>query len=324
VPTGHVFINISAISETTDKGRRVGVPAGLTDTKRWTSSSDLTFQASAQGLSTQINLDPFGSPTKIAPDDVPKELPAVVTPQVPSLNSNLGGSLSLVGLDGATLTGRAVGEVPALPRIGANASIVDLGLAERYLSGPFANTTEQVWLANDAPKDIVSRLGRNGITVVSVDSASEREALLLHSGVSLAYLLFLISAIASVALAVGATGFAAAAGARRRSSELAAMRILGIPASSLRHSLELEQFLTVATGIIVGAAAGLVAVAVAMRSVPEFVAVGPGPPLLLGLPGYQLAVGLGILVVALVCTVGIAAMIVVSSASAERLGGSQV
>ncbi len=220
----------------------------------------------------------------IGPADVPSALPTVITPdEAPS-----SGSISLVGLDGGTITGRFIGEVPALPGAGADASLVDLTMAERFLSGPFTDDATEVWLTDDAPADIVARLAQRGITVTAVDSAMAQENALAHGGVSLAYSLFLLAAVAAGALAVGATAFAVVASARRRSGEFAVLRALGLPRRLLRRSVEMEQVLTLGTGVVVGTVVGMVAAVVALRSIPEFVTLGPGPPLQMALPGTAL------------------------------------
>jgi hypothetical protein len=315
---GMVDFTVSAIATVREHGAAVQVRAGLVDPRRWTSANGVRLQASSAGLHVQANLNPYAYETKISPADVPAAIPAVFTAQAWALSAGAG--VSVIGLDGATLSGRSVGIVPALPRVGASGALVDLQLAERYLSGPFAGTTTEVWLNNRAPSDFVERLAGTGISVVSVDSTRRHQAELARSGIALAYTLFLVSAIAAIALAVGAVGFAVVAGGKRRLGELATMRLLGVGPGALRRSLQLEQLLVVTTGALVGAAGGLGAVAVAIRSVPEFVSVTPGPPLLIGLPGSVLAFSLLALVLSVGLTVAASASAVVAAASVERLG----
>jgi hypothetical protein len=57
--------------------------------------------------------------------------------------------------------------------------------------------------------------------------------------------------------------------------------------------------------------------------VPEFVALGPGPPVELGLPVLLLVVTLGALILALGAVVLLGATVFVREASADRLGGAQ-
>jgi ABC-type antimicrobial peptide transport system permease subunit len=198
---------------------------------------------------------------------------------------------------------------------------VDLDLAERMMSGPMMNVTTEVWLSANAPATIESSLAARGVSVVSVETAEQSDRALTHSGTSLAYALFLLAAIAAAALAVGATGFAVAVTARRRRTEFAAMRAVGIAASSLRRSIEIEQALALGTGVVLGAAAGMFSAVVALKSVPEFVGLGPGPPLSFGLPVVPLVAILGGLILALALAVRVGASQDSYHGSFDLLGG---
>jgi hypothetical protein len=320
VPVGSADLIVTSLSVRSPTGLWKPLQAGLTDARRWDNpSGGAQLRAQAQGLRARVSLDPDAGPVTLAPADVPDQLPAVVTPDS-SIGSESG--LLLAGLDGSTIKGRAVGQVSALPRLGNGASLVDLAMAERVVTGPFVNDTTEVWVAGDAPATLVPRLAARGVTVMNVDSVSARESASSHGGTELAYTLFFISAIAAAALAIGATAFAVAAGARRREGELAALRAIGIPPGRLRRSLEVEMSLILGTGILLGVAAGIVAAIFALKSIPQFVVLGPGPPLQMGLPEVPLGVALGAWILALGVTVWLGAALFVREASAEKLGGT--
>jgi predicted lysophospholipase L1 biosynthesis ABC-type transport system permease subunit len=242
----------------------------------------------------------------------------VVTPATAPA-AGVSGGLSVVGLDGGTLNGRSVGEVAALPRVGASAALIDLGTAYRLLSGPVTNATFEVWLGSGVPASFDRRLAGQGITVVGVDSTTGAGGTLGKTGTGLAYTLFLVAAVAAAVLAVGVVAFALAVSSRRRGPELAALGALGMSSVARRRSIEIEQALTVGIGVVLGAVAGLTATALALRSLPEFVALGPGPPLELGLPVGPLALTLVVLTAALAITVATGARWVVRSAGVNRL-----
>jgi len=317
---GYVDLSVTGVATRTAGGRTVPVAASLGDRSRWTSSSGTAaLGSSGRSLTAHLALDPY-APVTLAPADVPGRVPAVVTPS--SAGQTLGGGPSLVGLDGQTLTGKTVTEVAAVPRLGADATLVDLGTVERSLSGPFTSVTTEVWLSPDAPGDIARRLRQRGVNVVGVDSVAARQVASAHNGIDLAYLLFLVAAVAAAALAVGATAFGLSAGARRRGPELAAMRAVGLTAPVLRRSVWLEQLLSVGVGAALGVGAGIVAAAVALRSVPELAAPTAGPPLELGLPPAALAVTVAALAAALAVTVILGASAVVGASGVESLGGA--
>ncbi len=305
---GHAVVSVTAIA------------ASLHDTGRWTGSpSGVAVSGTAAGLTASLTLSPF-APVTLAPADAAGVLPVVVTPS--TAGPTLGGGPNLVGLDGQTLTGRVVSVVPSLPRLGADATLVDLGTVERSLSGPFTDVTTQVWLSPAAPAGIVARLRAHGISVVGSDSVVSRQRASAHSGVILAYRLFLLAALAAAALAVGATAFGLAAGARRRGPELAALRAIGLSAPVLRRSVWIEQALSTGLGAVLGVAAGVTAAAVALRSVPELASQVAGPPLDLGLPPAVLAATVAVLAAALSVVAVLGASAVVEAARLESLGGS--
>lgn len=316
---GTVDLDVTSLSELSE-GRWVPVDASLDDASRWTTTpGQARLTPSRSGLVSEISLNPSGAPVALAPNDVASEVPSVVTPTVASLYSSYGPSLSLVGLDGGTVTGRAVGVVPALPRVGSVAALVDLGTVERLLSGPFSGTTTEVWLSARAPSDIDRVLAEQGVTVTGMDSVSARQGASAHGGVQLAYTLFFLAAVAAGVLALAATGFSMAAGARRRRAELADMRSVGFGVPALRRSLQAEQALCVGAGLCVGVVAGLVAAAVALSSVPESVTSSPGPPLELGLPALVLAAAVGSLVLALWLTIWLGSSLLIGATSAGNL-----
>ena len=322
-PTGTAEVEISSISDL-QGSRWESVSAGLERARRWTSpTGGAQLAASSTGLSALLTLNPNAAPVAIAPADVPTAVPTVLTATAASVDSPAGGSSMIVGLDGAIVKSHAIAQVSALPRAGDDAALVDLGTAQRVLSGPFVNDTTEVWLSTNAPADISSRLAAKGVSVVGTDSVTERQAASVHSSVNLAYTMFLIAGLAAAALAIGTTAFALAAGARRRSAEFAAMLAIGIPGVSLRRSSEAEQVLALGTGLLVGAGAGLGAAAVALRSVPEFVALGPGPPLQIALPIVLLAALLLSTAALLWLVVRLGSSMLIREATIEKIGSAQ-
>lgn len=320
--SGSAKLTILSFSELKG-GRWEPIHAGLQDPRRWVNpTGGAHLSTSPKGLTALVNLNPDGSPVEVSPHDVPPLLPAVLTTTLATYDSTPGSPPPIVGLDGGTVFGHAVGQVPALPRVGGDAALVDLEMAQRFLSGPLTYDTTEVWLSSSAPADIVSRLAARGISVVGVDSLEARGRASEHSGINLAYTLFLIAGIAAAILAIGSASFALVASARGRDAELAAMRAIGISPSSLRRSVEAEQTLAIGTGVLFGTGAGLGAAALTLRSVPEFVRLAPGPPLELGLPAVLLATGLATTLIVLSVVVQLGSSALVRRASIEKLGGS--
>jgi len=317
-PAPVVMLRILSVAERSGSGSWAPVAAGVSSPQRWTSRAGVRIFATSGALGARLPLNWYGAPVTFGPADVPTALPVVVTPTSASTASGDRGPL-VVGLDGETLAGHAVAEVPALPGVGNDAELTSLQLAERYLDAPFRSVTTQVWLSRTAPSSVVAGLRMHGVQVVSTHTAAAAVALLGRSGLNLAYLLYLVSAIAASLVAVATTAFALSSGARRRQVELAALRAIGVDAGALRRAVRVEQGLVLGTGVVVGVVAGIVGAVVALRSVPEFVVKSPGPPLELGLPPWDLVATIGALVVALAVVVVIGSSIVVRGATVDRL-----
>ncbi len=323
ITSGAVHLVVSSLATRAGTGTWIPVAAGLGDPARWrTTAGTATLVRSGAGLASQMTVSAYGAPTAIAPADVPERLPAVLTTSLADGYRESGGAVTVVGLDGGTVNATSVGQASSLPRVGDDATLVDLGLAERFLSGPMTDATTEVWLSPTVPAGIEGRLAGRGITVLAVDSARSRLAGLDRTGPALAFSLFLVSAVVAGVLAVGTTAFAVIVSARRRRREFASLRGVGVPPRILRRSVELEQALAVGAALVLGAVTGLVATVLAVGSVPESTGSSTGPPLDVGIAGLATTltiVGLG---AALAAATVIGALVVVRSTSSHQLGDS--
>ena len=303
-------------------GATVPLASSLGRRGAWTASAGAHVAAGSGGLRVSAHMSYLTATVSVSPHDVPTALPAVVTRSTASSASGHGGPL-LVGLDGSTVPGHTVGEVPTLPSIGTDANLVDLQVAERFVATPYSSDTTQVWLSASAPPSVLSALRADGLTVLSRATASARAAQLAKGGVGLAYFFFLLAAGAAGILLLGAATFAVVSGARRKHGELALMRVLGVGRGTLRRLFWAEQSLAVAAGAALGAAAGIAAAAVGMRTVPEFAHQGAGPPLDLSLPGVLLAASLAGIAVALALATWLGASVMATRATIDKLWESQ-
>ncbi len=317
-----VTMTIRALRQQARSGGWRTLSAGLGNSQDWfLPLGGAQLSGSSSGLEARFSLID-GTGLVLAPKDVPSAVPVIVTPTSSSTASGDGGPL-VVGLDGSTLPGHTVGEVAALPGVHGDAVLATLQAIERYQSGRFVAETSEVWLAKSAPASIVGALRAHGLRVLSQRTAASAVQRLDHNGLTVAYLLYLVAAVAAALLVIGATAFTLSSAARRRQEELAALRAVGVNHATLRHAVQIEQALVLLTGIVVGAVAGAVAAVVALRSVPEFVVRTPGPPLQLGLPALDLATTVVAVVLALGATVLVGSAVVARGAAVERLAGGQ-
>jgi hypothetical protein len=162
--------------------------------------------------------------------DVPDTLPAAVTAEAESLNgaSPSHGTVPAQGLDGSTLEVRPVATVSALPRLGGDAVMVDLGLLGRLQSAPtIISASDQVWLGPAAPANAIARLQAAGLRVDDVQRASALLKQSQRSGAALADDFLLVATIAALLVAAAST---LGSSARRSASGPLSWRRLRSPA----------------------------------------------------------------------------------------------
>jgi putative ABC transport system permease protein len=256
---------------------------------------------------------------------VPVAVPAVVaSAQAAVEQGNEIHNVEVVGLDRQALFVDGVIRSVTLPRVDRGGVMVDFGAALAAMNHPSASTTQyQVWLSPDAPSDMAARLARQHVYVQrTIHSATYRSAL-DDSGPAFADSLFLLSALAAIVLAIGATAVGRVLSLRRRAYELAALEAVGVSPRTLRRATAAEQGSVFGIGLMVGLAAGLVGSQLALPSTPIFVHASTGPPLVLGPPWALLAaLTAGMIVLFVVVSVAIA-RVVDRAATPSQLRGAQ-
>ncbi|MFN8168927.1 MAG: FtsX-like permease family protein [Candidatus Nanopelagicales bacterium] len=206
----------------------------------------------------------------------------------------------VAGLDGSfvpvDVTGGGV-----LPRLLSVGTLADLSYAVALTGSAPAPLDTQVWLSPDAPADAAAQVRAAGLEVLSTETIAEREAQLGRDGNALALRLFLLAALVALVLGAGTLLANAYVVIRRRAYELAALRALGASRRSLVRAARREQLLLAVAGLVLGAAAGLLA---AYYALPPLLAVSgaDGPPPWYG-PAWVPVVGLLAVVLALLAVV---------------------
>lgn len=258
----------------------------FSDAADWQAGAAARATASASGLEMSVDfLTAYGEPT-LSPVDLPRLIPAVATGQLVALDSTPEDPRAIlpVGLDGGELPARADVVVPALPRVGSDAAMIDLGLAERAQSGPDTGVSFEVWCKQPPSASLLGRFRRDGLRVLSIERASSALAGIEHSGPSFGFDLYALAAIGSVVLALGTLLSSISSAARERRIEFAGLSAVGVPLRTLRRSLFFEATALSLAGAIAGTAAAAFSASIALRFLPEFPPGRIGPPLALGLP----------------------------------------
>jgi hypothetical protein len=213
----------------------------------------------------------------------------------------------VAGLDGRFIPVQlaATGILPQLLRSG---TLADLQLSLLAMGTAPNPLDYQVWLSSTAPDSTVAALQSAGLDILATQSVEGRTAELDRSGTALALRLFLLAALVALVLGAGTLLANAYVVIRRRAYELAALRALGAPRAVLVRAARREQVVLALTGVVLGAASGLGAAAVALP--PLITSTGKdGPPLWFG-PAWAPVLGLLVVVVVL--------LVVVSDIGARR------
>jgi hypothetical protein len=281
----------------------------------WTDTQDQNVQLDANGQQLRWSfLAAGGQPAAITVHDHPTPLPALVSAELAGPNSEV----QATGLNGTGVIVAVADRVPNVPSAPDNGVIVDLTYAERLAGGNDSPSLPQVWVRG--PADRVARaLAAAHVTVVGRKSTSDLNDELSRQGPGLASVLFLADAGAAAILAALAAVLSLSAAARRRRYEYAALAATGATTRSLYSALAIEQLVVIGFGTVIGVGAGLLAIALAGHSVPEFVQ-SPSANLITYRPdALFLGLTLGAAVVLLLGTAAAAAAALLRSVTPEQL-----
>lgn len=172
---------------------------------------------------------------------------------------------------------------------------MDLALAARAGAATLTESSAQVWLAADEPfreQALTDSITRSGLRVLSRDSTAARASAYDNSAPAWALLLAVAVAIGTALVAALMFLLVAAASRRTGAPDLAALRVVGVPARVVRRSVLLEQLGAVAVGVPVGFVVGLLGARLALPAIPLFVrpAAVPRPVLAPDVPAVLIAV----------------------------------
>jgi hypothetical protein len=183
------------------------------------------LSAAADGTRV-ATLGDIGMAGEIRAADAPPALPVLATAPLPA-----DGVIS--GLDGEDVRGTLVAGPPDLPRLGDRGLLMDLEYAERLAGSGGAADRPEVWLTAAAPPDVVARLTGAGLNVLGDQSRADLRTRLDRQGSAVSLRFHLAAAALAVALGAAAMWLMATVDRRRRSDELRALRVQGVPARAV-------------------------------------------------------------------------------------------
>lgn len=270
--------------------------------------------APAAGSALRLQAVSHGTGATLQHLDVPVNLPCL---SAGGADPSGDGALAIHGIDGNTAACQPVGTIPLLPGLGTGVLLTDLDLAIASTAPALTNSTASVWLRTDDPaaeRALTQQLTQAGIAVTGRTSTSAARAGFDQSPPAWSIQAALASATVAALIAALMVVIAGYATESARSYDLAALRLLGLSARTVRRGVLAEQLAGVLIAALVGAVVGLLGARLALPSVPLFLVDAPVPK-----PLYGTAVG-----PVLVATVLAMVVLVAAGVAATRLIGRRV
>jgi hypothetical protein len=321
--TSPIGAQFSIASVTSSTG---AVNADFQTAGRWRAASQRTPQAqisvkAGSALGVEVHSTDPGD-VVIEYVDTPDLLPVAVAGGTPADDT------------GATrFTFPALGEAPqsfavidqesSLPRGGKRALLFDLDYAVRSAQrvsslSDNSRLRYEVWANGQAPADLSARLAAAGLQILDEESMTAVQDQMGRAAPALGLRLYLIAGAAAVLLAVGAVLLTAYIGSGTRRYELAALRMTGVRARTLRWALLREYLLLIGLPMVVGLVAGVAGAALMLPGIP-LVTVGVAAGAVHYDPGVGvLPVAVGVTLAGLVLAVAVVLRLV-RGATPDRL-----
>jgi putative ABC transport system permease protein len=197
---------------------------------------------------------------------VPQPVPALVTVK----EEEQEGVFSAPGLEGQ-IEMTAAGTLPRVPGSAPGARVVDLAGLLRRPEVSTTNVAMEVWADDAAAMDrAVTELRERGVVMGEVTTVNDVRADLDASPAAWSLALSVLVGLAAVLVAMLVMIVSTATTWRARASDLAALRMAGLPDRSLRRLELLGQLPVVLVGGLAGAACGVIAAVVALPGVRQF------------------------------------------------------
>jgi hypothetical protein len=318
-PAGVAFVLATLDAQARGRWSSVG---GVTNPAQWTAPGAIGISRAAGGLAFTLAASEYRSTFDdvqpvISVADTPAAIPVAFTDGLAQPAN--GTTTQIEGFDGNSINVVNRLNVPLLPGIGTSGTMVDISSAINSITSRAIDVSYQVWLASGAPSSIVDKLHAEGLVVLSSQSANVVANQLSHEGIALAYDLFIFAAIAAGVLAAASTLFAIRVAARRRSNELAALAAMGVARRTLMRAVLAESGIVLLAGILLGIIGGVVAVDLALPSVPELPSTVGVPPLQYGTPAGTLLIVVAAAVFVLALCVIVAGIATMRGVDPERL-----
>ena len=246
----------------------------LTDDTAWrparpygTTSGEAPVQlsAGASGLTLDI---PEGESTvvRLTTTDLPGAPPLVATTST-RLESVGGDDVEGASLIGTRTPMRVAGRAGALPLVGNNGGLSDLGAALREY-GNFSTdvTITQLLVAPGTPASVMQEVRKAGVDLSSVRTEADVLDEMRSDAFTLGWKVFLLVGLLTLALAFLGVLALAIVQLRWRSYEVAALRVVGVRRRDLRRAILTEYVALLGMAVVGGALAALASLLLVLPS----------------------------------------------------------
>ena len=135
-----------------------------------------------------------------------------------------------------------------------------------------------MWLADDDPARearLRRQLADHGLQVLARDTTGAHADAFAHEGPSLALRLAVLAGVVAVVLAAAVLVVGVATSGASRARDLAGLRLVGVPAATVRRASVREHLVVAVLGVLAGTALGLVAAQAALPDIPLFATARP-------------------------------------------------
>ncbi len=216
----------------------------------------------AGNLGVRVSTDGSTAPVMVS-TWVPEPVPALVTTDEDDV-------FAASGLE-AQIAMQVAGTLPRVPGSPPGSRVVDLEGLLRRAESSTVNLTFEVWSDDaDALDRAVTELTKRGATPGDVVTVDDVRADLDASPAAWSLALSVLVGLVAVLIAALVMIVATASTWRARATDLAALRMAGLPARSLRRMELLGQLPVVLVGGVAGAVCGVVAAVIALPGVRQF------------------------------------------------------
>jgi hypothetical protein len=216
----------------------------MTAPGRWRGGAGGTVTPAADGVLIDVtSLNGLPDGMYVQPADTPLPMPVA--------GAGRGDGPVMSGLDTRDVPISRVAQIPAVPGIGAPATLVDLDYLDKVATDG-GQSAAQVWMTSDAPKSVRDGLAKAGLSVTSDLTAAQVRRQLDDQGPALALWFYVIVAVLATALAAGALVLSATVDRPRRVEDLSALRGQGLSRSALRTATLWTYPVLVAVAVVAG------------------------------------------------------------------------